>query len=251
MPAQHDQAICLRQWEYSESSQTVVLFGRSIGCFRALAKGARRERGSFSGGIDLLTRGEAGVILKRDNDLATLTEWDVHETFPRLRDDLASNRAGWYACDALGRMLPALDPHPQLFDDTLQLLRSLGSGSDADTAMLRFQWSLLIETGWLPDLSDPDPQAATVAFDPDEARLVADDGRETLWRVRRGTLMALEAAAQGLGARDIESVRRANKLLAAHTRNVLGEEPSTMSWVFGRLPVGGRRPVARRAPGLR
>lgn len=251
MPAQHDQAICIRQWDYSESSQTVVLFGRSLGCFRALAKGARRERGSFSGGIDLLTRGEAGVILKRDSELATLTEWDAHETFPRLRDDLASNRAGWYACDALGRMLPALDPHPQLFDDTLHLLRSFGSGDGVEQAMLRFQWSLLIETGWLPDLSDPDGTAATVAFDPDEARLVEDDGREALWRVRRGTLHALQAAAEGTAASDLESVRRANKLLAAHTRNVLGEEPSTMTWVFGRLPVGGRRSMARRTPGGR
>ena len=251
MPAQHDQAICIRQWEYSESSQTVVLFGRSLGCFRALAKGARRERGSFSGGIDLLTRGEAGVILKRDSELATLTEWDVHETFPRLRDDLTANRAGWYACDALGRMLPALDPHPQLFDDAMNLLRSLGSGQGIEMAMLRFQWSLLVETGWLPDLSDIDGSAATVAFDPDEARLVEDDGRDTLWRVRRGTLVALHAAAEGQLTADIESVRRANKLLAAHTRNVLGEEPSTMTWVFGRLPVGGRRPVTRRASGGR
>ena len=251
MPAQHDQAICIRQWEYSESSQTVMLFGRSLGCFRALAKGARRERGSFSGGIDLLTRGEAGVILKRDTELATLTEWDVQETFPRLRDELAANRAGWYACDALGRMLPALDPHPQLFDDTMHLLRSLGSGQGIEMAMLRFQWSLLVETGWLPDLSDIDGSAATVAFDPDEARLVEDDGRDTLWRVRRGTLVALHAAAEGQLTADIESVRRANKLLAAHTRNVLGEEPSTMTWVFGRLPVGGRRPVTRRASGGR
>lgn len=251
MPAQHDQAICIRQWEYSESSQTVVLFGRSLGCFRALAKGARRERGSFSGGIDLLTRGEAGVILKRETELATLTEWDVHETFPRLRDDLAANRAGWYACDSLGRMLPTLDPHPRLFDDTMQLLRTLGSGTGIESAMLRFQWSLLIETGWLPDLADPGGAAATVAFDPDEARLVEDDGRDTLWRVRRGTLLALQAAAEGTSTDDLESVRRANKLLAAHTRNVLGEEPSTMTWVFGRLPVGGRRPVARRATGPR
>ena len=103
-----------------------------------------------------------------------------------------------------------------------------------------------METGWLPDLSDPDGTAATVAFDPDEARLVADDGRETLWRVRRGTLVALRAAGEGQACEDVESVRRANKLLAAHTRNVLGEEPSTMSWVFGRLPVGGTRPASRR-----
>jgi len=43
----------------------------------------------------------------------------------------------------------------------------------------------------------------------------------------------------------MESIQRANKLLAAHLRNVLGEEPATMTWTFGRLPVGGQRPRQR------
>ena len=90
MAAQHDQALCIRQWDFSETSQTVSLFGRTLGCLRGLAKGSRRERGSFSGGIDVLTRGEVGVILKRDRELATLTEWDTQETFPRLREDLTA-----------------------------------------------------------------------------------------------------------------------------------------------------------------
>ena len=246
MPAQHDQAICIRHWDYSETSQTVGLFGRTLGCFRGLAKGARRERGSFSGGLDLLTRGEIGVILKRDGELATLTEWDVQETFPRLRDDLTANRAGWYAADLLGRILPPLDPHPTLFDHTLLLLRSLGSGQGVDRSMLQFQWSLLEESGWQPDLTDPDPEARTLAFDPVEGTLSTDDGREGPWRVRRATLVALQAAC-GMAAwnDDTESIQRANKLLAAHLRNVLGEEPATMTWTFGRLPVGGQRPRQR------
>lgn len=222
------------------------LFGRTLGCFRGLAKGARRERGSFGGGLDLLTRGEVGVILKRDGELATLTEWDVQESFPRLRDNLTANRAGWYAADILGRMLPPLDPHPDLFDHTLLLLRSLGAGVGMERAMLQFQWSLLEESGWQPDFTDPDPQARTLAFDPAEARLSMDDGRDGPWRVRRATLLALHAAA-GLRewSDDTDSIERANKLLAAHLRNVLGEEPATMVWVFGRLPVAGQRPRQR------
>ncbi len=246
MAVQHDQAICIRQWDFSETSQTVSLLARGLGCVRALAKGARRERGSFSGGIDILTVGEIGVILKRDAELATLTEWDVHETFPRLRDDLAANRAGWYAADVLGRMLPPLDPHPDLFDATVQLLRSLGAGSGVPERMLRFQWVLLEETGWQPDLEDPDPSAATLAFDPREGRWTVDAGDAGSWRVRRGTLEAIRHVAVGRpDPGDPESIQRANKLLAAHIRNVLGEEPSTMSWAFGKLPEGGAIPRSR------
>lgn len=247
MPTQHDQAICIRHWDWSETSQTVGLFGRGFGCFRGLAKGARRERGRFSGGIDLLTRGEVGAILKRDGELATLTEWDAQEIFPTLREDLHSNRAGWYVADILGRMLPLLDPHPDLFDRTMVLLRSLGSGEGVGTPMLRFQWSLLEETGWQPDLTPPSAGEAEVAFDPMEGRLVCDGEREGPWRVRRATLQELRGAAAGdPPSDDNESIRRANRLLAAHLRNVLGEEPATMSWLFGRLPSAHGRPVPRR-----
>ncbi len=246
MSVQHDQAICIRQWDYSETSQTVSLFARRLGGLRALAKGSRRERGSFSGGIDLLTAGEIGVLLKRDPDLATLTEWDVQETFPRLRDDLQANRAAWYVADVLGRMLPPLDPHPRLFDVTIELLRTLGHSATTEAVMLRFQWILLEETGWQPDLQDPDPGAGTLAFDPQEGHWRPDAGVPGTWRVRRETLLTLQAAALGLlEQQDVVSVQRANKLLAAHIRNVLGEEPPSMTWTFGRLPVGGAPRRAR------
>ena len=246
MPTQHDQAICIRHWDWSETSQTVGLFGRALGCFRGLAKGARRERGRFSGGIDLLTRGEVGVILKRDGDLSTLTEWDTQEIFPRLRENLAANRAGWYAADVLGRMLPMLDPHPDLFDRTMVLLRSLGSGEGVESSMLRFQWCLLQETGWQPDLSPPDGPSDEVAFDPTEGRLVTDGEREGPWRIRNTTLATLRSAAAGEATMgEMDAVQRANRLLAAHLRHVLGDEPATMSWLFGKLPVAHGRPATR------
>ena len=61
-----DQAICIRHWDWSETSQTVSLFCRASGILRGLAKCARRERGSFSGGIDLLARGEVVAVVKPD-----------------------------------------------------------------------------------------------------------------------------------------------------------------------------------------
>ena len=113
--------------------------------------------------------------------------------------------------------------------------------------MLRFQWNLLVEAGWQPDLTEPAEGDGTVAFDPVEGRMVRDSGDAGLWRVRRGTLQALQdVAGGGIATCDDESVQRANKLLAAHLRNVLGEEPATMGWTFGRLPAGGTTPSRRR-----
>jgi hypothetical protein len=238
-----DDALCIRHWDWSETSQTTVLFTKTNGIVRGLAKGAKRDKGKFSGGFDVLSRGDIGFILKRESELATLTEWDVRETFPKLRDNLQANRSGWYVADMIGRMLPTADPHPGLYTTTLEHLRALQNGEAHNLSLLRFQWSLLEETGWRPELKDPDPQAKTLAFDPIEGRFTADSGIPTHWRIRRGTMLALESLALNKEpSTDDEGLNRANRLLASHLRNVLGEEPMTMAAVFGVLPTGFQKP---------
>jgi len=134
-----DEGICIRHWDFSETSQTVSLFGRSLGVVRGLAKGARRERGAFDGGIDLLSRGEFGAIIRPGKELATLTEWDLLEVYPRLRTDLAANRAAFYMADLVGRMLAAEDPHPALFDRMVDALRVNFPSAPATSALSAYQ----------------------------------------------------------------------------------------------------------------
>ena len=59
-----DSAVCLRCWDYSETSQTVSLLTREHGILRGLAKGAKRPKASFSGGFDPLTCGQLVAIIK-------------------------------------------------------------------------------------------------------------------------------------------------------------------------------------------
>jgi DNA repair protein RecO (recombination protein O) len=94
MPPLTDNAICIRRWDYSETSLTVSLFLRNHGVVRGMAKGAKRARGGFEGGIDLLTLGQVAAIIKPARDLATVTQWRVLDTFRALREHLGANRAG-------------------------------------------------------------------------------------------------------------------------------------------------------------
>jgi DNA repair protein RecO (recombination protein O) len=254
MPTTFDEGICIRQWDFSETSQTVSLFGRSLGVVRGLAKGARRERGAFDGGIDLLSRGRFGVILRRGRELATLTEWDPVELYPQLRADLAANHAAFYMADLVGRMLQPEDPHPRLYDAMVAALRALGTVRTSDEpdasgglALLVFQWSLLGETGFQPRLDLPSA-GHVVEFSPESGGLVHDATVPGVrWKVRRSTVECLLAVSLGIApAGDAQVVDRANRLLAAHLRHTLGSEPPTMRLVFGaRGPISD---PASRAP---
>lgn len=255
MPPTFDEGICIRHWDFSETSQTVSLFGRTLGMVRGLAKGARRERGAFDGGIDLLARGAFGVILKPGQELATLTEWSLLEMFPRLRADLAANRAAFYMADLVGRMMQPADPHPSLYDAFADALRQLGrptTPGEPDTgggmALLQFQWALLTETGYQPRIEVPQ-DASVLEFVPEAGGFSSDATvLGPRWKVRRATAECLQSVAGGAAdaaaALGPQVVDRANRLLATYLRHILGAEPHTMRAVF----VTPRAPRAQPSP---
>ncbi len=152
MPPILDEGVCVRQWDWSETSQTVTLLCRSLGLVRGLAKGAKRPTHPFSGGIELLTRGRVGVIVRPSSDLALLTEWDLQETFPPLRASLAAHHVGLYFAELVQHAVQDHDPHERLFDELMWALRSLGSAWGRALAIQRFQWAVLVETGYMPVL---------------------------------------------------------------------------------------------------
>ena len=204
---------------------------------RGLAKGAKRDRGAFSGGIDILTRGEVQGIVKNTTSLATLTEWNLVETYWATRQNIHAHRAGLFYADVIYRMLTDHDPHPQLFDVFAESLGALGGlrgirnwemgnanrgfreracpadrmslgikCGNADVT-LGFLWAVLCETGYRPELQvdaetgeSLDESSPTLAFDPKAGGLVADTGEDGRWRVRRETVEILRGvAAKGNG----------------------------------------------------
>ncbi|MEO1235807.1 MAG: recombination protein O N-terminal domain-containing protein, partial [Planctomycetota bacterium] len=74
MPRFKDQAICIRDVDWSETSQVVVLLTETRGKVRGWAKGSRRQSPSsiqrFSGGIELLTAGQVVATTRPSTELA-------------------------------------------------------------------------------------------------------------------------------------------------------------------------------------
>ena len=246
MPTIVDDAVCVRHWDFSETSQTVSLFGREHGMLRGLAKGSRRPHGRFSGGIDLLARGQVVAIVKSGRELATLTDWHLLDAHWPLRRSLAANRVAFYAADLVHHTISAGDPHPNAFDGLVECLRDLGESDRIAASLLRFQWVMLQETGYRPRLDEdaetggPLPDGATLAFSAGAGGIVADNGANDRWRVRRETVdllrqIARDAPIETVAAAPEVVVDRANRLLAVYVRELLGRELPTVPWVFPEL----------------
>ncbi|HBS29977.1 MAG TPA: DNA repair protein RecO [Phycisphaerales bacterium] len=241
MPTLIDQAIVLRHWEFSETSQTVALLARAHGRLKGIAKGARRENAKFGGGFELLTRGELVAIVKPGVELATLTEWDLQEIFWPARRDLLAHHAGMYLVDLAHHAIVDQDPHPGLFDALLRALRRLGEADAVRDAVLRFQWDLLTEVGLRPRLGAPqDRQKGGVyLFDPRAggiggASAPPAPGGAPVWRVRESTvdlLRVLESPDPAFPTTPAhrQAVARATRLLAEFLKIALDREPPSQA----------------------
>jgi len=248
VPTIHDEAICVRQWDWSETSQTVSLFAREAGVFRAVAKGSRRDGAPFSGGLEVLTRATLTASLKRTGALSTLTSWDLRDPYPAMRRELRRFHVGLYVVDLIHHSVHDADPHPSLYDAMVRALAALGgvvgqNPSDPGLALLTFQWALLIETGRSPvidrcaDTGKTLERAKTYVFAPSLGGLVADDSAapDSGWRVREQTVELLRGLARGGTSDPVESdaIWRANRLLGAHIAWGLEATPPTAGPALG------------------
>ena len=251
MPRLTDNAICLRDLDWSESSQVVVLLTEQHGKVRGLAKGSRRNSPSsiarFSGGINLLSMGQAIFTTKPATQLAAVTEWDLRDDHYHLRTDLTAQWSAMYAADLTNALLADEDPHPGAFEAMRELLSALAESGRAAEALLRFQWALLADVGYRPELErdvDTDsvlPSAKAYSFDPKLGGLTARNGmNDEQWRVRGSTVELLRAIAQqkSTEAFDHEALDRANRLLCTYCRALIDKQLPTMDFIFNGMQTG-------------
>ncbi|MFK7882729.1 MAG: DNA repair protein RecO [Phycisphaerales bacterium] len=253
MPMVEDEGICVRHWDWSETSQTVAVMTREHGLVRCLAKGSKREKAPFSGGVELLMRAELGMIIKPSADLATLTSWDLIEPMPSARAAFARYAACMYIADLIPRAVHDHDPHPVLFEALANTLAAIGGVESCDIHAVHawlswFQWQVLAETGSKPevliDVRTGEDLKATqpVGFAWELGGLTAmdrhgqDKGVARISPTTVGILRRLDAgeAASEL-TEDADANTRAGCVLAARLRDLFTFEPPTLSWVYPQI----------------
>ncbi len=260
VPTIQDHAVCVRHWDWSETSQTVSLMTREHGLIRCLAKGSKREKSAFSGGLEIATMGHMVAIVKPTTDLAILTAWDLTEPMYAIRQSLTVYHASMFVIDLIPRMIHDHDPHPEVFDALVQSLLRFGSSADpisqasiyAQTAW--YLWALLDSIGSKPELMVDvnsgdalEEDAPVYGFHPSlggltlDPKSMAQDSPSAVlsdaWRVRRSTVHLLRNLRDGESANDLGNVPvdqlvRLCRLLGAYCRTIIGTEIPSGDWLL-------------------
>lgn len=153
MPPEKTDALVIRLADFSESSRVVTFFTREFGKSSALAKGAKRLKGPFEGSLDLLSHVRI-ILYRKDHDaLDLVTESQLVGRFPPPTRDMFPLYAGYYVAELLDLGLEPHDPHPDLFDESINTLSRLQQSDDLRLVIMRFELFMLHAIGQLPDLS--------------------------------------------------------------------------------------------------
>jgi len=204
MSAEPTDALILRVFEFSETSLIVWLYTRESGKVHALAKGARRPKSPFEGALDLLSRCRVMILAKQSDALDLLTEAKLDRRFRAASKSLTHLYAGYYVAELLDGLTELGEPQPALFDAATTTIAELDALQPALPIVLRFELTLLTETGHRPTLDVcavcGGAVAATgrIAFGMKEGGILCQAHRESARNVisfSRDTLRALRWAA--------------------------------------------------------
>lgn len=152
---QHVGAYMLHASAWRETSLIVQVFTREHGNVAMVAKGAKRP---YSALRPVLAAFQQLVVSWTGaGEVKTLTRAELVGIRPLAGRSLMS---AWYMNELLLRLLPREDPHPRLYDAYDAALEALEQGANAASALRRFEWTLLEETGYgmgadVPRFDDP------------------------------------------------------------------------------------------------
>jgi len=248
MSSAKDQAVCIGTVKYSESSQIVTLFCRDHGKIRAIAKGSRRPKGQFGGGIELLSAGEVIFTpVHGERSLATLHEFDLTEPFFPLRQSLLGLTCAQYAGDLLNQFTEEDDPHAELYDLFYETLRGFGETARPAAILLAFELTLLAEVGlapvWrrcsacsgkLPDLqAGGTTELRQLYFSSGSGGMLCRDCEPAVVEKRflEPEVLALLQGEDDSASAGLPSVLAAQELLSYHIRELLGKQSKMMVFV--------------------
>jgi len=229
-------AIVLSTLRYSETSKIVRLATREMGVQSAIAKGALRPKSRFGAALQVLSEGQADLLVKEHRELHVLAGFELTRLHAGLAHDLDRYAAAMALAEVMLRFAPA-DPHPESFDlllDALGQLETIPAG-EAQALGCRLLWALVSALGFAPSLVTcardgvPVAEAGPLPFSAREGGALCpacatDHGAVTLPADARADLLALlSPASMALPALDAKHAAAHRRLLARYIQHHLGE----------------------------
>ncbi len=189
------EAIVLRRTDFGESDRLLTLFSRESGKIKAIAKGARKPQSRKTGHVELFMRTQFLFAIGRD--LNIITQAEMIEAYPALRQDLVRTTYASYAVELLDRFTPEEDKHVGIYDLLAEGLGWFATANDVMLVARFYELRLLDLAGFRPQLfqcvaCNHPIQEQDQFFSPELGGILCPDCREKDRRARPISAVAVK-----------------------------------------------------------
>lgn len=149
---QKAEVIVLKRHDYGEADRVITVYSRERGKFALIAKGVRRIASRKAGHVELFTH--ARMVLAEGRNLDVLTQVEMVDAFPRLRDDLVRTTYAYHLAELIDRFEHEDHASPATFQLLRDSLAALGEADDPSVIARYFELHYLSLIGYRPHLFD-------------------------------------------------------------------------------------------------
>ncbi|HAM71479.1 MAG TPA: DNA repair protein RecO [Verrucomicrobiales bacterium] len=153
MADERSTGVILRTRPLTETSLIVQWLSPDLGRISTVAKGARRQKSSFRGKLDLFYEAEFSFQRSRRSDLHTLREVGLRETHPAIRLEIDRLEQASYFSALLQQSTESETPLGELHSLFIGAISELERHPPQPQAVFAFELRLLEELGLAPDLA--------------------------------------------------------------------------------------------------
>lgn len=190
---EQEPAYVLHRRPYRETSLLVDVFSLNYGRLTIVARAGNSQKSPLKAQLQPFQP----LLLdwRGRSDLKSLTEADIRQG-PRLTRTLPLY-SGLYLNELLQRVLPAADPHPELFAAYIEALACLAESVDVEPVLRQFEMAFATALGYgfdwgvATDTGQPVEPQAFYGYDPEQGILQLPHSQIPLSNLSGKTLQAL------------------------------------------------------------
>ncbi len=153
MALYHSKGVVLRRFNLSEKDKVVTVLTEKYGRVKCVARSARKIKSRFSASLEPLSFVEVVFFGKEQQELYSLNQADIVESFQTVREDLSRLYLGIYFCELIDVFLPEAHPEPRAYALLTDALHALAAGAGGEPLCRLFEMRLLCLSGFRPELN--------------------------------------------------------------------------------------------------
>ena len=146
------EGVVLRSSPMGEAGLLVTLFTKESGKLRAVVRGARKPSSRMVGHLELLSCVDLALARSRPGSLDLVTQAQVLESFPDLRNRLEAVSSGMYLAELVDGFGAEGSANPELYHLLVETLRELDRGAPGEMVLRYFELKVLKFSGFMPEL---------------------------------------------------------------------------------------------------